>query len=698
MAEERIQGTIVRVIYKNDETNYCVIKVEDREGKEIVLVGRIGECAEGMYIDAYVERMIHEKYGVQFKVQSAIISNPEDTGSLEHYLASAKIWGVGPKIAKRLTNYFGKDLVRVLDEEPERLTEVPGIGQLKAREIIRAWKRDRNRGEVISRLLAAGLSQNQALKVMDVYGEKAAHIVYSDPYRLVRDIWGIGFKTADRIAGRVGISEFSRSRLKAALEYVLTEAANQEGHCYLDREVLLAKAKALLDVEEALLEEALEHLIEQKRVVVVDQRVAIRYLYEAEVHTGSRLRDMANQPFKGGWTIATTLERFRGKLDDEQMEAARGLLKDALGILTGGPGTGKTTLIKALANAGKAAGFKVALASPTGRASRRLQEATGMKAQTIHRLLEFDPKKYRFTRNADRPLEVDWVIVDEASMVDIMLMASLVEALPEGASLTLVGDRNQLPPVGPGAPFHDLIQSGYVNVVELKKVFRQKGESNIIKAAQRVLEGKLPIGLGRDKSDFYYIRVEYTKRLRELITHLVTERIPYAFNYGYDDIQVLVPSYKGSVGADALNIHIRNAMYQGYIDDKFFPGDRVIQIRNNYDKEVFNGDIGYVKEADDNEVIVDFDGRLVSYLPHQTDELKLAYAITIHKSQGSEFRCVVVVLTKQHMMMMNRSLLYTAITRGKELVVLVGEPYAVQTAVENTEPLKRNTLLPQIIK
>jgi len=700
MSEERIQGVIDRIVYEKPDTNFRILWIKTKDHVLVKAVGEIGECSEGMRIDAFGFTSMDPKYGPQFRVKSALLSSPEQSSEIAQYLSSARIPGIGKKTARQIVKFFGKEIKDVLDNDPHRLREVPGIGKSKADAIIQAWQGDRTRAETIAKMMGLGLTHNQATKILEQYGEKAAHVAANDPYRMVQDVWGIGFRTADAVALAGGLATDSARRVQAAILYVLTTAAG-EGHCYMPIELVSAHTAGILDLDEEIVHPQIEALAKRNRVVVdAMDRVFPIALYKDEQDVAQRISAMASMKFPMHRQVKSAFLRSSRAFHPSQINAGTQIFSAGVTILTGGPGTGKTTLTKAFVDAGKAAGLKVRLCSPTGRAAKHLSQATGEPASTIHRLLEFDPGQFKFTRDEERPIEANWVIVDEASMVDIRLMHSLISALAPGTALTLIGDRHQLPPVGPGAPFHDLVNNPIVPYAELTVVFRQNAGSNIIAAAGAVLEGRLPDPAEKNDSltDFYFIPVEDRDRTFEMVIELVGQRIKKRF--GFDpktDIQVLIPTYKGILGANNLNMALREAVLGVKTEKRFVTGDRVLQVRNNYDKNVFNGDIGTIIAMDNDRTTIDFDGNHVVYASHETDELTLAYAITVHKAQGSEFPCVVVVVGTQHMIMMRRSLIYTAITRGKQLVVLVAHPYALKTAVQNAEGINRNTTLREIL-
>ncbi|MGQ9652804.1 MAG: SF1B family DNA helicase RecD2 [Thermodesulfobacteriota bacterium] len=712
MVESRvdvIEGTLDKVVYQAEEDGYVVARLSlVPDGEEVTAVGRFA-AIQGTQMRLRGAWVMNPKYGRQFQVEEAEIRPPTTLAGIVHYLSSGLIPGIGPIMAKRIVEHFGGETLEVMGKDPERLMEVPGIGPSRIEGIRKAWGRHEGIREVMVFLQGHGVSPGFAHRIFKVYGPQTIARVLQDPYRLTSDVFGIGFKKADGIAKSIGLAPTSMARCRAGLLYTLQTQA-EDGHVYLPRGELLEKAGELLGVEQPILEEALDRCVQAGELVLetggVEEQAYLKWLHDAEVGISLRLASIRRTPTRLS-PRAIHPEDLRStsdgiSLNQGQRDILHKALQEKVLVVTGGPGTGKTTAMRALLRVLTRAGAKVALGAPTGRAARRLSEATGCEAKTIHRLLEFQPKQRLFLRNQQRPLTADVVLIDEASMVDTPLMYHLAAAIPKTSSLVLVGDVDQLPSVGPGNVLKDVISSGIAEVVTLREVFRQSARSGIVANAHRVNQGEPPLWERGDRdelSDFYFISQSDPERIQETILELCSERIPKRFGLDpKEEIQVLSPMHRGPLGTEELNrlLHERlNPCRGGIIHGlrRFAEGDKVMQIRNNYDKEVFNGDIGIVSRVDrtDGKVWVRFDGQHVPYLLGELDELVLAYAISVHKSQGSEYPAVIMPLVTQHYLMLQRNLLYTAITRARRLVVIVGSYKALAIAVKNEQIRHRYT-------
>jgi exodeoxyribonuclease V alpha subunit len=709
---EVVAGIVERVTFHNEENGFCVLRVKARGHRDLVtVIGHAATISAGEWVTVTGEWINDRNHGQQFEARFLKASAPTTAEGIEKYLGSGMIRGIGPAYAKRMVKAFGDKVFDIIETEPDRLKEIDGIGPIRAQRIVTAWADQKVVREIMVFLHSNGVGTARAVRIFRTYGADAVQVMTENPYRLARDIRGIGFKTADAIAMKLGIEKTAMIRVRAGISYALTEAMD-DGHCGLPLENLLPLAAELLEVPGELVETALG-LELAEGVVIRDQLksmdcVFLSGLYRAEKAIAERLTTLLNGKLPWPWIDPTKalpwIEQKTGlALAERQTDAIKlALLTKAL-VITGGPGVGKTTIVNSILRILAAKGVKLVLCAPTGRAAKRMTEATGFEAKTIHRLLEVDPKSGGFKRTADNPVDCELLVIDEASMVDVMLMQSLLKALPDDAALLIVGDIDQLPSVGPGQVLADIIESGAVPVVRLTEVFRQAAQSRIITAAHNINKGMIPDLRKPDKdSDFYFVSAADPERAVPIIVNLVKNRIPQKF--GFDsirDIQVLCPMNRGGVGARALNVELQAALNPATerkverFGWTFAPKDKVMQIENDYDKEVYNGDVGYVEDvdADTGELTANFDGRLVNYEFGELDTLVPAYAATIHKSQGSEYPAVVIPIMTQHYAMLQRNLIYTGVTRGKKLVILVGQAKAVAIAVKNVSGRNRWTKL-----
>ncbi len=717
---ERIRGQVDRVTFTNEENGYSVIRVRIAGRREpIQAVGNFPHIAPGEVLDMDGSWTTHPRFGKQFKVDRYETTSPAGVEAVRRYLGSGLIKGIGPVTAQRIVNRFGEESLDVIDRNPDRLLEVEGLGPYRLEQIKKAWQDHQEIRELMVLLRSHGVSGALATRIYKHYGRDSTSVVRDNPFRLAMDVSGIGFTTADKIAGNLGYAKDSPLRAEAGIFFVLHEATDS-GHVCVPETWLLEHSEKLLEIPLRILHSALNRLIDDKRVVreILPEDAAktfgdghavyIRGYHLAEVQAAKRLLHLhAFLPFqhKGdpGKTLDWLRERLPFCLAPLQEEAVIKALREKVVLITGGPGTGKTTLVRAILAAYRQMGAHACLAAPTGRASKRLSEATGHPASTIHRLLEFSPQLGAFQRNDQKPIHADLVIVDEASMLDILLTHHLLKAIPSHATVVLVGDADQLPSVGPGNVLGDIIESRQFPVVRLTEIFRQAKQSRIIVNAHRVQQGLFPWlqGEKEELQDFYFIEKDDPQAALQIILKLCTDRIPKRFGFDpVEDIQVLSPMHRGLVGAQNLNETLQAALNPrgpsvqraGF---NFRLGDKVMQVRNNYDKDVFNGDLGRIKRIDEenHEILVEFDRREVAYDFSELDELVLAYAMSVHKAQGSEYPAVVLPLLTQHYMMLQRNLFYTAITRARKLVVIVGSRKALAIAIRNNPTQKRYTLL-----
>lgn len=739
MTANTLRGTIERITYHNEENGYSVVQLlPEGQTTTVTVVGNMLGLNVGESVALTGAWVAHSQYGRQFKAETVQTVLPATVAGIERYLGSGLIKGIGPVTAKRIVRKFGPETLTVIESEPQRLLDVLGVGRKRVDMIARAWAEQQKIKEVMLFLQSHNVSTGLAVRIYKRYGDDAVEVVKNDPYRLARDVYGIGFLTADKIARELGIAQDAPERVAAGVAYALSQAAD-EGNTYLPEKELTRRAAELLSVDQKKAGEGIRTLLEEEQVWVegetpawADNR-AVRtpvtalaeerpvYLlpfYYGEIGVTGRLRRLAEAPadrlaaFQSfNWPAAFALLAAdapnRQTLTPKQMEAVQAALTRRVAVLTGGPGTGKTTSVRSIIRLAEAAGVRVALASPTGRAAKRLAETTGRTAKTIHRLLEFKPAEgTSFQRNEENPLEADLVIVDEASMLDLLLTNNLLKAIAPGAHLLFVGDIDQLPSVGAGNVLRDIIaaiedKDGLPNaqVVRLDTIFRQAEGSYIISNAHRINKGEMPVLDNKGSRDFFIFKEEDPEKAAALVVELVQERIPRKFGFTPDQIQVLSPMHRGAVGVGSLNAALQAALnpprpgaFERVIGGRAYrTGDRVMQIRNNYDKEVFNGDMGQIAEIDLEEQVVSvrMDERTVRYDFLELDELIHAYAVSVHKSQGSEFPAVVIPLLPTHYMMLQRNLLYTGVTRAQKLVVLVGTPRAVAIAVHNDRAHER---------
>ena len=739
--KEKIEGYVEHIVYRNDENGYTVLNLSAGK-EEITCVGSFQSIHEGEYLTAEGQYTVHTTYGRQFQADRYEIQLPKNGAALERYLGSGAVKGIGAALASRIVQRFGEDTLRIMEEEPERLAEIKGISERKAREIGEQMIENSQMQNAMIFLAQYGISLTLGIKIYNQYQDMLYQVLRENPYKLAEDIQGVGFKIADEIAGRAGIRADSEYRIRSGLFYTLSRAG-AEGHLYLPREELLERAAALLGLDTGILDKHLTDLSIDRKIVLKEQKkgdgesnviVYSSQSYFLELNTARMLQELNIVCESGGDAVEkriAALEATDGiSLDEKQKAAVAAAVRNGLMILTGGPGTGKTTTINTMIRYFEAEDMEIALAAPTGRAAKRMTEATGYEASTIHRLLELSgvveeaSEDVRFERNADHPLEADVIIIDEMSMVDIYLMHALLSAVVPGTRLILVGDMNQLPSVGPGSVLRDIIRSEAFPVVELTHIFRQASESDIVVNAHRIHAG-LPVVLDNHSRDFFFLRRTDIPVIQKVVLTLVSQKLPRYVDARPQDIQVLCPMRKGPLGVENLNLILQKYLNppspekaeQAVGSGVFRVGDKVMQIRNDYQLEweirgkygiaaqkglgVFNGDLGVITSINSfGELLtVEYEeGRFVDYTFKQLDELELAYATTIHKAQGSEYPAVVIPLLGGPRMLMTRNLLYTAVTRARKCVVLTGSAETFQAMIENQTEENRYTTLDQRIR
>ena len=700
---QKLRCVVERITYQNPENGYSVMRVKVKGYDELVtLVGNLLEVPAGSVLLCEGDWKVDKRYGSQFVAQTWEEVMPATLYGIEKYLGSGLVKGIGPKFAQLIVSRFGLDTIEIIETDIKRLYEVPGIGQKRVEKIAESWEKQKDIKNVMLFLQGYGVSTAYAAKIYRQYGKESIDTVKTNPYKLADDIWGIGFKTADTIASKMGYEKNDLRRLKSGVTYTLSHMA-EEGNVYAEEEQLVKSAIELLDADEAPVRQAISEMLQSEDLIADAEAIYMPPFYYAEVGTANRLNKLMDcvegSLFNIIPDISVISKQTGVEYDEVQAEAIREAVSSKVMVLTGGPGTGKTTTTQGIIAALRAMGLRILLAAPTGRAAKRMSEATGMEAKTIHRLLEYNPKD-GYKRNDDNPLEGDALIVDECSMIDLLLMNNLMKAIPAGMRLVLVGDIDQLPSVGAGNVLRDIIDSKRIPVIRLTRIFRQAQESRIVMSAHAINKGVFPDTSNGKHTDFFFIQQEEPEQAVDTIVKLVKERLPNAYKRPTSDIQVLTPMQRGVVGAANLNMALQTVLNPGQVSlnrsgYSFRQGDRVMQLRNNYDKEVFNGDLGYIERVDmeDRTLFVCFDGRTVEYDVSELDELTLAYATTIHKSQGSEYPIVVMPVLMTHYVMLQRNLIYTGITRAKKICVLVGTKKALSFAIRNLSVLKRNTKL-----
>ncbi len=710
---ETLSGSIEQVTFHSEDTGFCVLRTKVRGQKDLItVIGNAVRINAGEFIECQGIWINNKDYGLQFKAENLKAIPPTTLEGIEKYLGSGLIKGIGKYLAKVLVKAFGEGTFEIIENHSHRLTELDGIGDKRKNMILNAWTEQNAVRDIMVFLQSHGIGTARAVRIYKVYGDNAIEVIRDNPYQLAIDIIGIGFKTADSLAMRLGMAKDSIKRAEAGVKHILQEFA-AEGHCAITKEMLIKSSVALLEIPEPIITQAITnettigHLTADK--INSEDCLFLSSLYQAECLSAQNIaRLKSGNPVWGEINCEKALAWVEGQthltLSPSQRQAVTVALKEKVIIITGGPGVGKTTVINSILKIVRAKKTQVALCAPTGRAAKRLTESTKLTAKTIHRLLEYNPRTHTFKYNQSNPLATDMVVVDEASMIDIVLWYNLVRAIPNHASLLIVGDIDQLPSVGPGAVLTDMITSQTIPTVFLTEIFRQAANSQIIVNAHRINQGLFPLTTFPESglSDFYFIKTETTEETQDKLITIVTENIPRRFKLNPRiDIQILTPMNKGGLGSRSLNVLLQSKLNTAAnlkiskFGTTFAINDKVIQHVNNYDKDVFNGDIGIITDIDleENSVRVNFDGHIVNYDFHELDEIGLAYATSIHKSQGSEYKAVVIPIATEHYMLLARNLLYTALTRGKQLVVIIGQTKALAMAVKNASVKTRMTNL-----
>ncbi|MEI7880832.1 MAG: ATP-dependent RecD-like DNA helicase [bacterium] len=711
---EILKGTVNRVVFCSEDTGYCVCGViprGKREKDEVMVVGNAPTAVEGETIEAEGRWSHHAKHGRQFQATRIECHAPVTIEGIKRYLASGMIKGIRAGLADRLVAAFGSRTLEIIDRESARLQEVDGIGATRREMIKTSWREQKAIRDIMVFLQSHEVGTACAKRIYKQYGDQAISVVRENPYRLCYEVWGIGFKTADRVAVSLGVPPHSINRARAGLLYIL-QTMSEEGHCFCPREDLIAAAEQMLEIPGDILKEAIVHSVADRTLVDERGNVYLFPLYQAETGVTTALElllrtKLSHPSLQLDKAITWSEERMGIGFAPAQRSALEMALSRKVSIITGGPGVGKTTIVRALVDIYNARKLKICLAAPTGRAAKRMEESTRMPAKTIHRLLKYTPGTNRFEHGPENHLEGDVFILDEVSMIDIQLMNSFLRALPPTATLVLVGDADQLPSVGSGNVLRDMIDSGVIPLTILETIYRQEAQSWIVRNAHRVNSG-LPFEFPEngERSDFFFIESDNPEDVIAKMLELVSSRIPKKFHFDpMTEIQVLTPMRRNQLGSENLNTIIQQTLNPlgvaiSRYGREYREGDRVLQIRNNYDKDVYNGDIGQVDgvDLDAQEVIVNYDGRRVVYAAEDLDELDLAYACSVHKSQGSEYQAVVLLMTTQHFKLLQRNLLYTAMTRGRKLVCLIGSKKAVNMAIRNNHVSFRRTALKDRLK
>ncbi len=711
---EQLQGVVERITYSDEEKGFSVLKIRSKGyGELITIIGNMAHLNVGTVVTAAGKWSINPKFGKQFNVLSWEETLPASIYGIEKYLGSGLIKGIGPKYAKLIVKTFESETLDIIENEPSRLIEVPNIGHKRVNLISKAWVEQKDIKNLMIFLQELGVSTAFGYRIYKVYGKEGIEKIKENPYGLADEVYGIGFKTADFIAGKLGVDKESYNRCRAGILYILNYFADNDGHCYVPKDEVVKKCVEILEIEDVKIIMTYDYLVKNNEIILEDnEKMYLPAFYYSEVGLAKRIKDIINFSQFETFSDEKLKSEIQGlekkndiKYDSFQINAIKLAVKSKFSVITGGAGVGKTTITKAIIEIFKNQGKKIILTAPTGRAAKRMTETCGMESKTIHRLLDYKPKS-GFNKNAENKLQADVLIVDEASMIDLILMYSLLKAVHDNIKIILIGDINQLPSVGAGNVLKDIIESGVIPVIKLTKIYRQALTSNIIINSHKINNGEMPILKSDFKSDFFFIEKENPDEIVNLISELCSKRLPNYYKVDpISDIQVLIPTRRGQLGTDNLNKTLQSALNKNTLclrrgANEYRKGDKVMQIKNNYDKDIYNGDIGIISNVNliDKNLTVNFDEKYVDYDILELEELTLSYSCTIHKSQGGEYLIVVMSLTFGHYIMLERNLLYTGVTRAKKVCIIIGEKRAVKYAVGNNVSHKRYTLLAERLK
>ncbi|MBN8545849.1 MAG: ATP-dependent RecD-like DNA helicase [Ignavibacteria bacterium] len=694
---DKLKGEIERITFYNEDTGFGVVRL--RSGK--IITGTLPKLSEGDRVEAEGEWTVHPKFGSQLKVSKIVIMKPEGKLAILKYLSSGALKGLPKNSAKFIVDYFGEKALEIIDKDPQKLLKVPGISAKKLQRILESWNEQKNLHKLVIFLQNYDIPLTHANKILQKYGDKAETVILTNPYQLIFDIRGVGFKTADTIAQKIGLNHDFPPRIKSGVLYILENVANSDGHVYLPYDQLVTLCQKNLSVDLTSYEKQFNELIAERRILVVNDNVYLREVYESERIIETKILELSRPKHDDTTDFFKNFVHTLKHFSEEQLEAVRYSTENGFLVLTGGPGTGKTTTLKGIIDLYKKCKLKIALAAPTGRAAKRMTEVIGLEAKTIHRLLEYDSQTGKFVHNKSNPIKAHLLVIDEVSMINTFLMASLLYAVDSETTVVFVGDKDQLPAIGPGNILHDILEYNQIPIIRLNKIFRQAEQSRIITNSHRINQGLMPDLSNSKESDFFFMEEDDSNKIPDLLLDLVKNRLPAKYNFNpFTDIQILAPMYKGNAGVDAINSLLQEGLNEGKViytkgDVSFKLKDKFMQLVNDYERDIYNGDIGYLTGLDDEEeeLIFNFGEREVKFSNSSLDDVTLAYACTIHKSQGSEYPCVIVVLTNEQYYMLKRNLIYTAITRAAELLIIVGSKRAVQLAVSNNAEQKRYTSL-----